>query len=70
MNDPRKYAYLLNEIYAGREVKCPVCGNMLKHNFYAGKDHVGFAQFECTSCGETAHLSRIKFPPAIKVKEL
>lgn len=47
--NPIKYAYLLKDIYLGKEVACPECGKPgLQHHFYAqGKGHIGFAQFHC-----------------------
>lgn len=62
--NPVKYAYLLEEIYEGKNVICPQCKKVgLQHRFYASeKDKIGFAQFHCPNCNTDAHLCRVKFP--------
>ena len=66
--NPVKYAYLLKEVYEGKEVACPQCGKIgLRHQFYAaGKDRIGFAQFHCPHCGTDAHLCRVQFPEGVQ----
>ena len=70
--NPIKYAYLLKDIYLGKEVACPECGKPgLEHRFYAsGKEKVGFAQFHCHCCNTDAHLCRVKFPENVVTEEL
>lgn len=70
MVNPMKWAELLNKIYNNEPVKCPVCGSYnVEHRFYA-EDQTGCAQFECKECGETAHLSRVKFPTHVETQSL
>ena len=72
INNPIKYALLLDEIYAGKDAICPECGRaVLEHKFYAtGDKNIGFAQFHCPECGAEAHLSRVKFPKDIKTEKM
>lgn len=69
--DPVKYAYLLKDIYSGKDITCPECGKPgLQHHFYArGKDKVGYAQFHCRYCNTDAHLCRVKFPENVATEE-
>lgn len=70
MTNPIKWVELLNKIYSDEPVSCPICGShKVEHRFYAEKQ-IGCAQFECKECGETAHLSRVKFPEYVKTNNL
>lgn len=72
VNNPIEYAKLLEDVYAGKEVRCPQCKEEgLEHRFCSeGKEKIGFAQFHCPHCGADAHLSRVKFPQNIKTEEM
>lgn len=71
-NKPALYAKLLQDVYDGKSVKCPMCGaNGLKYRLCADtKSRVGFAQFHCDSCGMEEHLSRMKFNEGVVFEEI
>lgn len=69
MKNPIKWAPLLQRIYNGENVKCPYCGGDISYRFFA-ENKIGFAQFQCSDCGEEGHLSRVAFPEKVETEKL
>jgi len=45
----------------GKKVKCPICGSDPTIKLYAKADKIGFATYECNSCGANEYASRMIF---------
>ena len=53
----------IDKVHLGEAVVCPNCGSAnTKVSLFRFADGVGYGDMVCAACGDTAHISRIKFP--------
>lgn len=69
MNNQTKWLKQIAKVHEGKAVECPNCGSsQTKASFFRFKDGVGYGDLKCEKCGDSIHISRMKFPEDTKAK--
>ena len=69
MNNQIKWMKQLDKVHTGQAMTCPQCGST--HTvaaLYRFSDGVGYGDLSCKDCGDSAHISRMKFPEGTKAE--
>ena len=63
MNNVSKWLKQVDNAHSGKAIVCPNCGSAnTKATFFRFASGVGYGDIKCRDCGDTAHISRMKFP--------
>lgn len=67
INNEREWINQLFKAYDGEKALCPFCKYDLNVKAYVLKDHMGFVDMTCNRCGNSFHMSRVKYPQNIQL---
>lgn len=69
MNNPIGWFKQIDNAHAGKSVICPKCGSKrTEASFFMFSNGIGYGDMSCKDCGDSAHISRMKFPENTKVQ--
>ncbi len=67
MNNQIEWLKQIDKVHIGKSVVCPNCGSINTNvSLFRFANGVGYGDMVCNTCGDTAHISRIKFPENTK----
>ena len=69
MKNPIGWLKQIDHVHAGKPVTCPKYGSKETETaFFMFPDRIGFGDMICKNCGDSVHISRMKFPDQTKAK--
>lgn len=67
MNHSIKWLKQIDKAHAGEAVICPQCGSTdTAIAFFVFANGIGYGDMRCKNCGDSVHISRMKFPTGSK----
>lgn len=67
MNNQIEWLKQIDKVHSGAGLVCPNCGSTkVECTFFRFSDGVGYGNMKCKDCGDSAHISRMKFPQGTK----